>query len=216
MEQEFLNNNRIQFRLTDIAESISPWENPEKHLTIEKVGHRPRSVGILNIIAGAIFGLGGLILSLATPSTAAIAGWKAAYIIGGISVVRTILGTVSIIGGIYALKGKCWGLAFTGAIVNLALLIGIIPVMSAWGTPMLFFTGWVPVVVDIVMILILFVMNIIAITYVITGKKEFISSNSSNSPLTGTLRISFGLGILLIGYISYSYNTSDHDVFWAD
>lgn len=40
------------------------------------------------------------------------------YIYGGIGVVLAILGVLAIVGGVYALKKKLWGLALAGAIAG--------------------------------------------------------------------------------------------------
>ena len=92
----------------------------------------PIAAGILNIIAGAFFLLGGIAVAttLGTPMAEAVAGYVT-YSLGSgvtltlsvvtivISILATVLiipGIVSLLGGIYALKRSLWGLALAGAI----------------------------------------------------------------------------------------------------
>ena len=160
------------------------------------------TLGVLNIIAGVIFGLGGVSVALASSSNVAVAGWREACVLGGISVVRAMLGSVSVIGGVCSLRGRGWGLALTGAVLNLVLLIGTIWVMFTWGTPMLFFTGWVPLPVDLVVILALFGMSITAISLAVARKNRFDGEYSSRSLVLGTLAFSVGVGLLLSGFVA--------------
>jgi hypothetical protein len=175
--------------------------NPEKPMTAKKDENNLRVLGILNIITGAIFAMGGVVLALSSSLTNEIAGWQITSTLGSISASRAALGIASVIGGICAVKGRCWGLALTGAILNIFLLIWTIRILFSWGTPMLFYTGWVPMVVDLIMMIVLFVMSIGAILLAIKGKAQFLREKSWKSPIIGTICFSIGVGLLLIGYV---------------
>jgi hypothetical protein len=83
----------------------------------------PLTAGILDIIVGAIgviFGIvvatlgtlaGGLVAVLGLPAI----GW----IVAGAAAIPLAVGTVAIIGGIYASKRRIWGLALAGSICSL-------------------------------------------------------------------------------------------------
>ncbi|MFU8796122.1 MAG: hypothetical protein ACNA7X_02345 [Dehalococcoidia bacterium] len=85
---------------------------------------KPTTGGILCIIAGVIIVLGGLVaivgiaaigllgLEMELPLPLAEMPWLSVL---GVPIV--ILGIISIIGGVYALKRRLWGLAMAGAIL---------------------------------------------------------------------------------------------------
>jgi hypothetical protein len=84
---------------------------------------KPTTAGILSIIAGALGLIGGIIV-LVLGGTIAGVGLSAAVprwimIFGAIAIPIIILGIVAIVGGIYALKRRIWGLALAGSICSL-------------------------------------------------------------------------------------------------
>jgi len=84
---------------------------------------KPTTAGILSIFIGAIGVIGGI----AVAAAGAIAGGLLAQLglpflgelMAGVVAVPIVLGIVAIIGGIYALKRRVWGLALAGAICAL-------------------------------------------------------------------------------------------------
>lgn len=80
---------------------------------------KPTTAGILGIIAGAIGVLFGLILAVAGGILGSILGVFIPFIggaVAGVFAIPLILGIVAIIGGVYALKRRTWGLALAGSI----------------------------------------------------------------------------------------------------
>ena len=80
---------------------------------------KPTTAGILGIIAGAIGVLFGLILAVAGGILGSILGVFIPFIGGAVAgafAIPLILGIVAIIGGVYALKRRTWGLALAGSI----------------------------------------------------------------------------------------------------
>jgi len=80
---------------------------------------KPTTAGILGIIAGAIGVLFGLILAVAGGILGTIVGVFIPFIggaVAGVFAIPLILGIVAIIGGVYALKRRIWGLALAGSI----------------------------------------------------------------------------------------------------
>jgi len=94
---------------------------------------KPTTAGILSIVAGAFGVIGGIRLAMIgtivgrllgvipLPDLTSIILPALGGIIGALAAILLALGIVAIIGGIYALKRRKWGLALAGAIC--ALLI---------------------------------------------------------------------------------------------
>ena len=82
---------------------------------------KPTTAGILSIIAGVIGAIGGIMLAVIgrsiplIPTTPEIG----AGILAAIGIPLIILGIVAIVGGIYALRRRLWGLALAGSICSL-------------------------------------------------------------------------------------------------
>ena len=92
----------------------------------------PKTAGVLNIISGTFFLIGGIAVAtaLGTPMAEAVADYVMyslgsastltpsviTIVLGILAAVLIIPGTVSLSGGIYALKRSLWGLAIAGAI----------------------------------------------------------------------------------------------------
>ena len=75
--------------------------------------------GIVHIIWGIVVAIGGQ----------AIGRWAGIFGLGLIGLPMIILGVVGVIGGIYALQRKVWGMALAGAICSIigpAALLGIL------------------------------------------------------------------------------------------
>ena len=90
---------------------------------------KPTTAGILCIIAGIIGVITGIVVAV-------IGGIGGAFIgIGWLSAVGApsiVLGTVAIVGGIYALRRRLWGLALAGSICALVgpwALLGILAIV---------------------------------------------------------------------------------------
>jgi len=81
---------------------------------------KPTTAGILSIVAGALGVIGGIVIA----SVGAVAGGLLGQLgvpfmqefIGAIAAVPIVLGVVAIVGGVYALKRRVWGLALAGTI----------------------------------------------------------------------------------------------------
>jgi len=80
---------------------------------------KPTTAGILSIISGALTVLTGLLLAVAGTALGGIFGMSGLF--GAVGVIPVILGIVSIVGGIYALRRKSWGLALAGSICALSV-----------------------------------------------------------------------------------------------
>jgi len=99
---------------------------------------KPVVAGVLSLVAGAFFLLGGIavITTLGTPtamavtryylysvgSSAAITPSDITTVIGVAAAVLIVPGVVSALGGVYSLKRSLWGLALAGAIFALFYL----------------------------------------------------------------------------------------------
>jgi hypothetical protein len=83
----------------------------------------PLTAGILDIIAGVIgviFGIVVVTLGTFAGGLVAVIGLPAiGWIVAGVAAIPLTVGTVAIIGGIYALKRRTWGLALAGSICSL-------------------------------------------------------------------------------------------------
>ena len=136
---------------------------------------KPTAAGIICIIAGVIC----VVSSIIFASFAAL--WGAGLLIIAPLV---IVGIVPIVGGIYALRRRIWGLALAGSILTLigtavsfviSLALGIFISLGPSDTPGstpptipdIFFYGF------IVGFTIFAILGILAIIFVIMGKREF-------------------------------------------
>jgi len=93
---------------------------------------KPTAAGILCIIAGAI----GVIAGIAVAMIGSIAGAFLFFFfgmswLGAIGAPLIILGIIAIVGGVYALKRRVWGLALAGSICALVGggLLGILAII---------------------------------------------------------------------------------------
>ena len=110
---------------------------------------KPTAAGILTIIAGILGLLIGILLAvglgIAGTIIGMIPGFPGVGLLGLIGIPGIILSIVAIVGGIYALRRKLWGLALAGAICALLFTLP--------------FLGWI--------------LAILAIIFVSLGKGEF-------------------------------------------
>jgi len=146
---------------------------------------KPTAAGILCIIAGAIGVIPGIALAVFFAFYGM--GWFGAII--GAPLI--IWGIVAIVGGIYALRRRRWGLALAGSICTLIgcvifMIVGAIVFFGAYSdnpevipfdatsTEILavILSDWV-LMSFVVGSMILGVLGILAITFVIRGKREF-------------------------------------------
>ena len=99
----------------------------------------PTTAGILSIVAGASAILGGIILMALMPVYTQIMYGYGAYgpferqilgILGFMGVPIIVLGIVAIVGGVFAIRRKVWGMALAGAICSLtSLILGILSII---------------------------------------------------------------------------------------
>lgn len=148
-----------------------------------KMPNWPKIAGILNMIAGVIFCLVGLGLSLAANRLTSTIGWQAAYQIIAVSSVGAMLGIMALVGGIQATKRKGWGLALAGTIGN--LLLGLV------GLPL---AG----IIDNLSVLIF--LGIPAIMSLFAGKNQFEREEAWMSSVGGVLNLAAGTGGIIVGF----------------
>jgi hypothetical protein len=94
---------------------------------------KPTTAGILNIVAGVITLITGIMLALAAggnPMLAIIPG----AVLGAITGLLIALGIVAIVGGVCALRRKMWGLALAGSLCSFTFLFPL-------GIPAIVFTA---------------------------------------------------------------------------
>ena len=90
---------------------------------------KPTTAGILSIVAGALSLIMGIVFAAIGDVAGAFAGmWGLGAITGGPAIA---LGIVSIIGGIFAMRRRIWGLALAGAICAIlpTFVIGILAII---------------------------------------------------------------------------------------
>ena len=81
---------------------------------------KPTTAGIVIIISGAIQAIGGILVGVAGGTAAGLAAIPGlGGILAAIAIPLIIIGIVAIVGGIYALKRRIWGLALAGSICAL-------------------------------------------------------------------------------------------------
>jgi hypothetical protein len=82
---------------------------------------KPTTAGILNIVAGVITLISGIMLALAAggnPMLAIIPG----ALLDAITGLLVALGILAIVGGVYALRRRIWGLALAGSLCSFIFL----------------------------------------------------------------------------------------------
>jgi len=90
---------------------------------------KPTTAGILSIISGAVTLIIGLVATALGTVLSGLLGMVGLFGVGG-GVITIILGIVSIVGGIYALRRERWGLALAGSICALSsLILGILAII---------------------------------------------------------------------------------------
>ena len=126
---------------------------------------KPKAAGILCIIVGAVFVVPGIVL---LPYV-----WWVAFVI-------IIPGIMPIVGGIYALRRRRWRLALAGSVLTLPSCVilgiyGIIAFIAGISDNMdVKLDDLTPLVIGfIVGVAILVILGILAIIFVILGKREF-------------------------------------------
>jgi hypothetical protein len=140
---------------------------------------KPTAAGILCIIAGAI---------CVVPGTA-VASLLASMGVGWLSAIGApliILGIITIVGGIYALRRRRWGLALAGSICALigggfgligTLVILVFVALGGSASPSLAHPGIFDIILSpwslIGFIVGFVILGILAIIFVIKGKREF-------------------------------------------
>ena len=118
----------------ELGVSVAPVGTPPS-VKAEKTW-KPTTAGILSIIAGAISVIVGLVVAAVGTAVGGLAGMFGLIglgaVIAAIAAVPVILGIVAIVGGIYALRRKVWGLALAGSICSLFgpwIILGILAII---------------------------------------------------------------------------------------
>jgi hypothetical protein len=140
---------------------------------------KPTTAGILCIIAGAICVVPGIAVALLFAFMGT--GWLSA-----IGAPLIILGIIAIVGGIYSLRRRIWGLALAGSICALIGggfgilgILGILAFVALGGSdsPSLAIPGIFDIILSpwslIGFIVGFGILGILAIIFVIMGKREF-------------------------------------------
>jgi uncharacterized OB-fold protein len=91
---------------------IKSWNPSEPAGTTEL----PKAAGILSIIAGAIGLIIGITVAALVETVGALTGF---WGLGAIGAPLIVIGIISIVGGVFALQRRIWGLALAGAICAL-------------------------------------------------------------------------------------------------
>jgi len=125
---------------------------------------KPTAAGILCIIAGvSIIVIAGEVFGLScggSPPLDAYTGLAFILLALPLIILLIIVGTVAIVGGIYALRRRNWGFALTGSILTLLSSV----VLGIYG--LIFIDGGILFVVY-------GIAGILVIIFVILGKREF-------------------------------------------
>ena len=91
---------------------------------------RPTTAGILSIVAGVLNLIVGILLATLLETVGFFTGF---WGMGAIGAPLIVLGIVSIVGGIFALQRRTWGLALAGAICALfpppVIALGILSII---------------------------------------------------------------------------------------
>ena len=100
---------------------------------------KPTAAGVLNVIAGVFGFVGGLVLIIFGSASGAfldyfgfgVFQWVPVTLILATGIPLLILGILALIGGIYALRRKVWGLALAGSIATVLFsqLLGILAII---------------------------------------------------------------------------------------
>jgi len=88
---------------------------------------KPTAAGILSIVGGVINAIWGLVVAVLFGTTFGFFGMGWLGAIGGPAIV---CGIIAIVGGIYALKRRIWGLALAGSICALIGPAGICGILA--------------------------------------------------------------------------------------
>jgi len=141
---------------------------------------KPTAAGILCIIAGIISVIPAIAFALLFARIGV--GWLGAI---GVPLIIPIPGIIAIVGGIYALRRRIWGLALAGSICTLVgsvILVMLIMIAAGSDNPEFipFGTTW-PEALAIFLsdpqfvgfIVVLGILGILPIIFVIRGKHEF-------------------------------------------
>lgn len=86
-------------------------------MQINKTG-KPIVAGVLSIIAGCFALIGALFFVVPMVTLGVIGVTFIIPILLAIAIMPAVLGTLALVGGIYAMKRKIWGLALAGSIAS--------------------------------------------------------------------------------------------------
>ena len=91
---------------------------------------KPTTAGILSIVAGAIGLIAGIVVAGLGETVGALTGF---WGLGAIGAPLIVIGIVAIVGGVFALRRRIWGLALAGAICALfpppVAILGILAII---------------------------------------------------------------------------------------
>ena len=91
---------------------------------------KPTAAGILCIIAGAIGVIAGMVVAALIAAFGGIVWFFGIGWLGVTGAPLIILGIIAIVGGLYALKRRIWGLALAGSICALISPAGILGILA--------------------------------------------------------------------------------------
>jgi hypothetical protein len=138
---------------------------------------KPKVAGILCIVAGTIVVvISGIVvaagLTSPPPTDADPAGYLMMIFFFGPSI---ILGIIAIVGGIYALRRRVWGLALVGSICALIVPVTLVILVMSFSIDAGAAIGEINLTIPEILagFTILAITGILAIIFVIMGKREF-------------------------------------------
>jgi hypothetical protein len=142
---------------------------------------KPKAAGVLSIILGAIFLIPG-ILALAVLGFIPVTTLPSYLLFGALV---TIPGIVPIVGGVYALRRRRWGLALAGSILTLlnSVILAIFGIIVLTGYLIGFvdnpgahfeLSDWTSLGIYIIVGLAIYgILGLLALIFVILGRREF-------------------------------------------
>ncbi len=91
---------------------------------------KPTTAGILSIVAGVLNLIAGVALAATEVMLLPLIGFP---VLGPLAAVLIVLGIISIVGGIFAVQRRIWGMALAGAICALfpppVIILGILAIV---------------------------------------------------------------------------------------
>ena len=112
----------------------TPTPTPAPALQLEqqavKRTWKPTTAGILTLIAGILNVIAGIVVAAVGSFIGPMVGWMG---FGAIGAPLIIIGIISIVGGVFAIQRRTWGMALAGAICALfpppIIILGILAII---------------------------------------------------------------------------------------